>query len=190
MWATRRHDPARTGSHDRGDGLSKGVGDGVRPVDLARTFDLLIRQGRARSSTPVIVPSGFLAVTRAGTNRPTWVAGPRRGRRWTMPGVDDRARPCAPPRVPLTPGRRVAHGRPPPWTTRRGDRRTDSPPDQATRCPHRPPPLRRCSSIQRRSARANPRQRCESLRRRGSVVDCPRSSVDTVVRCVRDQHRR
>jgi hypothetical protein len=84
MWATCRRSLARTFVFGRGDELSKGVGGGVRPVDLRTTPRAPQPQGRARPSTP-----GIVHRRRRGTS----LMAPRRR---TRPRTSERPQP--PPR--------------------------------------------------------------------------------------------
>ena len=118
MWATRRMiplEPVRRVARR----VVQGVGDCVRPVDLSGRCNSSRRRvvhSRPRAASSPAGPGDDAA---SAPTRPTWVLDARppvvecQERRWTMPGVDDRAPPCAETGCNVQTGRRVAHGRPP-----------------------------------------------------------------------------
>ena len=125
-------DPMGGWFEGRGDALSKGVGDCVRPVDLSGRCGPVSAQGRARSSTPGIVHRRSWHSTTGGRASRTHVGrvgadaasspGPAgddaaRGRLCTTLRRDELHRPDR------STGRTQS---PTPWTTRRATRRTGS----------------------------------------------------------------
>ena len=146
-------DPMGGWFEGRGDALSKGVGDCVRPVDLSGRCGPVSAQGRARSSTPGIVhrrswhstTGGWVSRTHVGRVGGDAASSPR-------PAGDDagRGRLCTTLRRDELHRRDGLTGRtqsPTPLDNASRDSPGWFERDQATRCPHRPQPLRRLSSF-------------------------------------------